>query len=205
MVPFSTASPYSAIDVTSRPFAKSILNAGSALSSSPTTAVRATSTTSFAASMAACAWARETPGPVSLPSCCSAACTRASSDGSAAASCGFMASYSSAIGCVAWISAESASPSSRLSSSALKWPSASSRPPAKSAASCPETMAVAPDGASAASTLSMPESTAFIWELTLLAGEPLRIMERSSSRSITSTSPIKSPWPDCSNGPSRNS
>ncbi len=92
IAPFSTASPYSAIEVSKSPFAKSILNAGSALRSDPTTAVRATSIISFAASMAACAWARDTLEPVSRPSCCNAACTRASSDGSAEASCGFMAS-----------------------------------------------------------------------------------------------------------------
>ena len=101
MVLFSTASPYSAIEVSSRPFARSILNAGSLLSASPTTVMRAISTTSLASSMADCAWALETLGPVLSPRLFNIRCTLSSSAGSADASCGFMESYSSAMGWVA--------------------------------------------------------------------------------------------------------
>ena len=135
IAPFSTASPYSAIEVSRRPFARSILNAGSALSSAPTTVMRAISITSFASLMAACAWARETLA-VRSPSPSSIEFTRLSRAGSEAASCGFMESYNSAMGWVACIRASSALFSSRLSSSALKWPSASSNEPARSAGVC---------------------------------------------------------------------
>ena len=130
--PASTASPYSATDVSSRPLISFILNAGSDASASPTTAVLAASMTPFASSIARCACSRETSvvarvfSPSSVPS------MRRSSAGSLAASVGFIESYSSAIGWVACTRASSALSSSRFSSRAQKWPSASSRPAAKS-------------------------------------------------------------------------
>ena len=130
--PPSTASPYSAIDVSRRPFISFILNAGSDASASPTTAVLAVSTTVFASSIARCASARETSADARSARPSSVSAISLSSAGSVDASVGFIASYSSATGCVAWTTASSALPSSRLSSSAQKWPSASSSPAARS-------------------------------------------------------------------------
>ena len=130
--PPSTASPYSAIDVSSRPFMRFMRKIGSDDRPSPTIAVLAASTTPFASSTACCACSRETSvvaldfSPSSVPS------MSLSSAGSLSTSVGFIESYSSAIGCVACTSASSALPSSRFCSSAQKWPSVSSSPAAKS-------------------------------------------------------------------------
>ena len=131
--PPSTASPYSAIDVSSRPFISFRRNTGSDARSSPTTAVLAVSTTSLASPSARCACHTDTlceaavsPRPSSVSS------TRASRAGSVAAIVGFIESYSSAMGWVACTRASSALPSSRFCSSAQKWPSVSSSPAAKS-------------------------------------------------------------------------
>ena len=131
--PPSTASPYSAIDVSRRPFMSFSRNLGSDARSSPTTAVRADSTTFLASSSARCASHTETLCEAAdSPSPSSVSNTSASRSGSAPAIVGFIESYSSAIGWVACTRARSAFMSSRFRSSAQKCPSVSSRPAAKS-------------------------------------------------------------------------
>ena len=130
--PDSTASPYSAIDVSRRPFMSFMRMSGSADSSSPTIAVLAASTTPFASSIACCASARETSVVARDFSPSSVSSMRRSRAGSLAAIVGFIESYSSAMGWVACTRASSALPSSRFCSSAQKWPSVSSKPAAKS-------------------------------------------------------------------------
>ena len=125
--PSETASPYSAIEVSSRVVMSMSLNSGDWLVESPITAMRASSTASLASSIAAWATALGTVVVALSLRSFRMEPNLSSRPESAAASTGFIESYSSATGWVACVMARSLSPASRLSSSALKCPRVSSR------------------------------------------------------------------------------